>query len=547
MLEVVLQSPARVSTAHVPYRTTWRGMSRKKAWRAWGMVDIISVTPQVMNLSLRPHTAWPMLLFGILGFAFQVPAQTADPGTAWHYQLLDGSQSVDDCPVCDRIPIVLPLRGGFDLRCLGNYPMFSRYALENVAFFTTATNGSQYTMSGYGLLEIGGQLASRQTVFLQLQISNGYATNACSFSNTNLIATRRWPMLQLSLEQTNGTITQQYHLELNLAPFQEIWFSCVQGFEAGIWNAPTNAVSDGDLLCATGRVVKRNSSLASRLGVMPPTPELGLKDFDIMPGGEIAFSIEKDVFSESLGQLNHGDVLTDKGVLFKSYQALLSRFEPQDVPPGALGLDALKLSAGADIWFSVQTNFQSKTLNRLVGAGDILSATSGTIFKSNAELLAALGPVKGTGDVGLRAFFYWPSGETWFVPENKFSSTNGVSYGAGDLLSDQGYVVFRASELVSAFAPKPGVQDPEADAVYVVTDVASSQPPPRLATPQFTNSSPPVIVLNWQGAGRVFQLESTTNLGVPFLPSGPLSTETSFFEQVLETNRPISFYRVRQW
>ena len=36
----------------------------------------------------------------------------------WRYQLLEGSTFTDDCPICDRIPIVVPMRGTFQLRLL---------------------------------------------------------------------------------------------------------------------------------------------------------------------------------------------------------------------------------------------------------------------------------------------------------------------------------------------------------------------------------------------------------------------------------------------
>ena len=57
----------------------------------------------------------------------------------------------------------------------------------------------------------------------------------------------------------------------------------------------------GDLLSSAGRVVRRNNDLTRNLGLMPIAPDVGLDAVDIIAGGEILFSINQDVFSETLG------------------------------------------------------------------------------------------------------------------------------------------------------------------------------------------------------------------------------------------------------
>ena len=44
--------------------------------------------------------------------------QVLAPGTAWVQTLVESSQLVDDCPICDRLPIVRPLRGSFRMRAI---------------------------------------------------------------------------------------------------------------------------------------------------------------------------------------------------------------------------------------------------------------------------------------------------------------------------------------------------------------------------------------------------------------------------------------------
>ena len=244
---------------------------------------------------------WRCIAVGLMLSALttSIEAQQAQGGPVWCYALVEGSQLVDDCPICDRVPIVRPLRGTFQLRLLQQGPLFSTYALENISLTAGDTNGPNYKVLGKGTYRIGGEIASQQYLFLEVSIDNGVTNLMCLFTNAVPGVSRRWPMIQVGVDQTNGTVTQQYHLDLATAPLREIWFSTTQAFKAGLWNPPTNLVSAGDFISSIGRVVKRNQELTRNLGIMPPVPDLGLKDVDILPGGEIAFSIQTPAFSES--------------------------------------------------------------------------------------------------------------------------------------------------------------------------------------------------------------------------------------------------------
>ena len=489
-------------------------------------------------------------MFILTNLAFSPAAIGQSSSPPWSYTLVDGSQLLDDCPICDHVSRPVPMWGTFQLRLLGQLPNNSTiYAVENISFQAGSPGGMTYQVTGQGTYVFGGEVANLQSLSLTLLIDDGVNPVLGNFTNDSSFVTRRWPMMQVSVTQTNGTAARVFHLVMNAAPFREIWFSTVQPITAGLWNPPTNAISAGDLLSSIGQVVKRNGQLCGRLGIQPPVPDEGLKDIGILPGGEIAFSIEQDVMSESLGGLHAGDLLTDWGRILRTNSKLLSAFVPSPVPPAGAGLAAVKVTDDGAVYFSVQTNFYSVELGRTVQTGDLLD-DSGDVVRSEAQLLANFNPAKPTGDYGLSAVFLWPSGEIWFSTAQGFADLGTNFYAGGDLLSDQGYVVYRNSELVSAFAPSGGGTNFGLDALYVITDVPPAGKglgPANLAGPQPTNQPPASLAFEWSAAGHVFQLERATNLAGPYLPASRIDTDSPFVDAGVLTNQAQAFYRLHQW
>ena len=209
-----------------------------------------------------------------------------------------------------------------------------------------------------------------------------------------------------------------------------------------------------------------------------------------------------------------------------------------------VGLDAVRVLDNGEILFSIATNVFSKQLNATLHRGDLLSSAA-SIMRSNQQLLARFHPTNSISDYGLDAIYLWPSGEIWFSTEDYFQDEVFGAILSGDLLSDQGYIVFRNLELLKAFAPKQTSADFGLDALYVVTDATAPAPPPLLdiAARPATGS----VGLTWRGQGRVFQVERAAEVTGPFLPHSPLLPELFFDDPGTHTNRSQAWYRLGQW
>ena len=106
---------------------------------------------------------------------------------------------------------------------------------------------------------------------------------------------------------------------------------------------------------------------------MPVIPDLGLDALDLQGGGALAFSIEQDIMSESLGPLHHGDLLSSTGRVLRTYAELISPFTPEPPAPDA-GLDAVQLMEHGEICRPIESDFFSQRLGRTLRRGDLLQA-----------------------------------------------------------------------------------------------------------------------------------------------------------------------------
>jgi hypothetical protein len=458
----------------------------------------------------------------------------AQPFTNALYTLLEGSTITDDCLICGRPTIVRALRGTFELALLEENFLFTRYRLTNIAWQAEGDAPFSYDVAGTGEYRFGGEVALVQNMTLDVQI-NGQKRN---FTNDLPFVSRNFPLIDVSLTETQNTVFQFFSLRLVAAPVREIWFSTTGGFTSALNNVRGGP---GDLLSASGRIVKSSSSLIAALGIPAGDPGPGIDAVDIGPGGEVLFSFDQNQVSPILGPIQHGDLVSSRGRLVQRNQTLTAAFGIMPSVPD-VGLDAVHVKDDGEVLFSIRSNIFSERLGVTLQRGDLLSSR-GTIVARNAQLLSRFRPTT-SKDFGLDALYVWPNGEVWFSTEEGFEDQELGPVGAGDLLSDQGLIVFRNLELMSAFAPLEDVSSFGLDALYIVTDITPPAPPPRFTR---IDRGPRSISLQWEGAGKVFQILKATQVNGPFTPLSGILPDQLFIDLDVGTEAGTGFYRLREW
>ena len=143
---------------------------------------------------------------------------------------------------------------------------------------------------------------------------------------------------------------------------------------------------------------------------MPPIADYGLDAIARAPSGELLFSTNKDFFSEKLGTtISNGDLLSEKGYIFRSSSDLLSKFDLcPTFAPIDFGLDAVYVWPHGEVWFSTKSSFPEQQYG-MIEHGDLLSSY-GKVVLRNRELLEAFKPVEDLADFGLDAIeILWPN------------------------------------------------------------------------------------------------------------------------------------------
>ncbi|HNQ90717.1 MAG TPA: hypothetical protein PKM73_19045 [Verrucomicrobiota bacterium] len=414
------------------------------------------------------HPRWPAALLLVLLTAGTglTPAQAHEPPPVrqvWHYRLLDDSVLVDDCH-CGRPAIPYLLRGEFDLALVGENPIETQYRIFNLDLRTDSD--PVHWVRGEGEVRVGGEVALRQQWTLD---TTATGERKARFTNPEGQLTRLWPMIAVDLLEQDGPILSFYHLEIRAAPFHELWFSTMAGMTSGVSEPPFARYSGGDVLTSDGRLVRDSGSLLAAVGLEPGGALApGLDALDIVPGGELWFSLDAKASSKTLGTISPGDLLSDQGKIVRRGSELVRGlgFMP---PAPDLGLDALQVLEGGEILFSTTEGAFSESLG-LIRHGDLLS-DRGRIHATQEQLLARFHPEEPGTDYGLDAVHVWPSGEIWFSVAEGFRDKELGYVLDGDLISDQGYVISRNLNLVGRFSPLEDLADFGLDALFVVTDV----------------------------------------------------------------------------
>jgi hypothetical protein len=510
--------------------------------RNFGIV-IISRMPGLPALAMKTQVLCSTLLFAAFAAVNDLSAGTLGPDplfapapTPWRYTLLAGSHLIDDCLICGRPSIQVPLRGTFDLRLVESNVLFDRYKLENIDF--KSGPGLQYTVEGSGEFRIGGEFAITQEMKITADVKAGSETALCEFESDTKPVTRPFPMMDITLEQTNGTLTQTFTLRLEAAPVREMWFSTATQFTAGGGIEAGKVMSGGDLLSTSGRRVKSSADLLSALGVPPAAPDPGLDAVDVLPGGEIALSLDTAALSNA-GPVYPGDLLSSKGRVISRYHELLAPFGIMPLPFDA-GLDAVHVLHTGEILFSIESSAFSGRLGKTLQRGDLLSS-NGTIVRTHEQLMEKFHFLTPPTDNGLDALYQWPHDEIWFSTEFGFTDNNLGPIAPGDIISDAGYIVLRNADMTAAFSPPsgPGTANLGFDALFVISDMMASNVDPKLSLIKSSQG----ISLGWQSTARVFQVERSTNLS-DFEAVSPIIPDHSWSGP---EDAPRAFFRLRQW
>jgi hypothetical protein len=432
------------------------------------------------------------------------------------------------------------MQGTFELILQKDIAPYAKYAVRNLDFTAGAGTAADYHIVGEGTYTRFSEVAILQDLTLLAQVQDPWTNHVTYFTSIVSAVERPFPLIQADVAQTNGTAAQTFSMHVFAAPAREIWFSTTKGFTSTNRYAPTNQISAGDLLSNRGRVVKRNSELVARLGIMPPVPDLGLVAAQVRGHGEILFSIPVNTFSEMLGILHHGDLLSNRGSVVKRNYELLQAFRPASASDA--GLDGVQVMPDGQILFSIQSDLTT-SFNQTLSRGDILS-DHGTVFMTQQQLLANFQPASAGTDFGLDALYIWPSGEVWFSVEEGFLDNRLGQIQAGDLLSSFGYRVFSNAALLAAFAPADPAQDYGLDALFVVTDTQPPKPPPCIVGGGPAGGR---FHLDWDGKGSVFQVETALSPGGPWMPAGEVVPDLSSDSPCGASASGAGYYRVRQW
>jgi hypothetical protein len=396
----------------------------------------------------------------------------AGAGIAVRYRLMEGSYLIDDCTICGRPTIQVPIQGSFWLKPTWENPLFSYFAVRGLRFESTSPY-SEYAGRFDGTYQVGGEVALVQQMTLKGRTDE---FGEIAFDSGMVMLQAPFPWIEIDLAQVPpADPLHTFSLHLGAAPWPEIWFSTETDFTSSAMGMVS--VSEGDLLSATGRVVRTNRQLTANLGIMPMVPDIGLDAvIGQAPGSSggtdsrgcrIWFSSREDIFSEVLGPLRNGDLLSSEGAIVRRHDELIGAFSPQPPIP-QFGLDAAAIGPEGQLLFSTEDGFFSESLGVMISGGDLLGE-KGLVFKSNSELMRNFQPIDPMPKVfGLDGVYVWPSGEVWFSITTSFTDLRLGHIGYGDLLSDTGRVVIRNLDLLRPFAPVEDLADFGLDALTIV-------------------------------------------------------------------------------
>ena len=118
-----------------------------------------------------------------------------------------------------------PLRGTFDLVLLQNTAPYTRYTVENIDFVAGRGSSLERRITGNGTYVRFEEFAILQDMNLAMQIKDDYTNRTAFFTNETRQVSEPFPLIQVALKQTNGTLIETFSILLFAAAVTEIWFS----------------------------------------------------------------------------------------------------------------------------------------------------------------------------------------------------------------------------------------------------------------------------------------------------------------------------------
>lgn len=164
------------------------------------------------------------------------------------------------------------------------------------------------------------------------------------------------------------------------------------------------SISAGDLLSEAGQIVARNAQLTRNLGFEPVAPDVGLDGVYQKGIGDRHFTTEVSEPSTTLTGISDGDLVAESGSVVRTNAELIDAFGPMPVIP-AVGLDAHHTLRNGLVLFSIEDPFFSENLGTVIREGDLLSET-GAVLLNNFQLLTLFAPLDPSVNHGLDAMFY---------------------------------------------------------------------------------------------------------------------------------------------
>jgi len=129
------------------------------------------------------------------------------------YQLRPGSWFMDECPVCDSIPVKLPMKGTFELMTIGPGDVFDFYSVDYAAF-----EAEGYQITGGGRYQISPpNVAGLQAMWLEVAV-NGEIGILVESDIVPLVNSAPFPRIDIELAERTTSISRRYRMRILAVP-----------------------------------------------------------------------------------------------------------------------------------------------------------------------------------------------------------------------------------------------------------------------------------------------------------------------------------------